>query len=81
MTSVNIREAKTRLTRLIERVTAGEEIVIEKAGKPVTRLVPVIPSGLKRKPGALKGLIRVGPDFNGPCDWVVTNRLHDRKAI
>ena len=75
MTIVSIREARTRLSRLIERVNAGEEVVIAKAGKPVARIVPVTPSGLERKPGALKGRISVGPDFNAPRGQVVTNDM------
>ena len=66
MGTVNIHEAKTQLSRLIERVNAGEEVVIAKAGKPVARLVAVLPAGRQRKPGALKGRIRVGKDFNAP---------------
>ncbi|HUF20212.1 MAG TPA: type II toxin-antitoxin system Phd/YefM family antitoxin [Burkholderiales bacterium] len=66
MGTVNIHEAKTQLSRLIERVKAGEVVVIAKAGKPVARLVPATPAGLARKPGALKGRIRVGRDFNAP---------------
>ena len=64
METVNIHEAKTQLSRLIERVKAGEEVVIAKAGKPVARLVPIAPAGVVRKPGALKGRIRIGIDFN-----------------
>ena len=64
MEIVNIREAKTQLSRLIERVKAGEEVIIAKAGKPVARLVPVASAGAARKPGALKGRIRIGIDFN-----------------
>ena len=43
MTTVNVHEAKTHLSRLLERVRAGEEIVISKAGKPCARLVPLEP--------------------------------------
>jgi prevent-host-death family protein len=54
MTTVNIHEAKTHLSRLLERVAAGEEVVIARAGRPVARLVPV--GGEKpRKPGLAKG--------------------------
>ena len=80
MTTVSIREARTRLSRLIERVNAGEEVVIAKAGKPVARLVPVIPSGPERKPGALKGRIRVGPDFNAPLPEKVIALFEGRAA-
>ncbi|MEO8157938.1 MAG: type II toxin-antitoxin system prevent-host-death family antitoxin [Betaproteobacteria bacterium] len=61
-----MHEARTHLSRLIERVRAGEEVVIAKAGKPVARLVPVLPAGVVRKPGSLKGRIRIGPDFTAP---------------
>lgn len=54
MTVVNVREAKTQLSRLIRRAAAGEEVVITRAGKPVARLVPVA-SPTPRKPGLAKG--------------------------
>jgi prevent-host-death family protein len=53
---VNLYEAKARLSRLIDRATAGEEVLIGRAGKPLVRLVPV--EGLNdRQPGLLKGLV------------------------
>jgi len=62
---VNIHEAKTHLSRLLEKVQAGEEITISKAGKPVARLVPYKePEPPKRKPGSLKGKIWMSPDFD-----------------
>jgi prevent-host-death family protein len=54
-TQVNIHEAKTHLSRLLERVAAGEEIVIARAGAPIARLVPWLPIEAARKPGALRG--------------------------
>jgi prevent-host-death family protein len=51
---VNIYEAKTKLSRLVDRATAGEEILIGRAGKPLVRLVPVEELG-PRKPGLLRG--------------------------
>jgi prevent-host-death family protein len=64
---VNIHEAKTHLSRLLEKVQAGEEITISKAGKPVARLVPYQePEPPKRKPGAWKGKIWISPDFDEP---------------
>jgi prevent-host-death family protein len=65
METVNIHQAKSQLSKLIERVTAGEEIVIAKAGKPVARLVPAT-SRSPRKPGLLKGRIRIAKDFDAP---------------
>jgi prevent-host-death family protein len=52
---VNIYDAKTQLSRLIDRATSGEEILIGRAGKPLVRLVPV-EAAQPRKPGLLKGL-------------------------
>jgi prevent-host-death family protein len=53
--SVNLYDAKTQLSRLVDRAIAGEEIVIARAGKPVVRLVPV-DGAAPRQPGLLKGL-------------------------
>ncbi len=64
MTSVNIYDAKTHLSKLIARVEAGEAITISRNGRPAARLVPVdLPLG-PRKPGALAGQIRIAPDFD-----------------
>jgi prevent-host-death family protein len=54
MTTVNVHHAKTHLSRLLERVAAGEEVVIARAGHPVARLVPINPNE-PRKPGLAKG--------------------------
>ena len=59
-----ISEAKAQLSRLIERVQAGEEVVIGKAGKPVAVLSPYLPQVKERRPGALRGKIWVAPDFD-----------------
>jgi len=65
MDTVNIHEAKTQLSRLIERVCAGEEIIIARSGKPVARLAPLAPRRPRRL-GLLKGKIWVAKDFNAP---------------
>ena len=80
METVNIHQAKTQLSRLIERVRAGEEIVIAKAGKPVARLVPVVQAGVVRKPGSLRGRIRIGRNFNAPLPEKVIALFEDRAA-
>jgi prevent-host-death family protein len=64
MEQVNVHQAKTHLSRLLERVAAGEEIVIAKSGRPMARLVPM-PSE-PRRPGRLKGKIRMADDFDAP---------------
>jgi prevent-host-death family protein len=62
---VDIHEAKTHLSKLVKRAEAGEEIIIGKAGRPVARLVPyTAPAHPKRKPGSLKGKIRILPGFD-----------------
>jgi prevent-host-death family protein len=54
VTTVNVHHAKTHLSRLLERVVAGEEVVIARAGRPVARLVPIHPEE-PRRPGLAKG--------------------------
>ena len=61
---VNIHEAKTHLSRLVERAAAGEEIVIAKAGKPVARLTPLPAVPQRRKFGSMKGKIKILPGFD-----------------
>jgi prevent-host-death family protein len=65
MQITNIHEAKTHLSKLVERVVAGEEIIIGKAGKPVARLVPYKePKSPRLKPGSMKGKIKILPGFD-----------------
>jgi len=67
----NIHEAKTHFSKLVERAAAGEEIVIAKAGKPVARLVPYKEAPPQRKPGSMKGKIRIARDFDDLPDDVL----------
>ncbi len=64
MEVLNVHDAKTHLSRVLERVAKGEEFVIAKNGKPVARLVPVRRE--PRRPGRLKGRIRMRADFDAP---------------
>ena len=66
MKFVNIHEAKTHLSRLLDEVSRGEEVTIAKAGKPIARLVPVTSSRPTRTPGFLRGKIRMSDDFDAP---------------
>ncbi|MGA9159859.1 MAG: type II toxin-antitoxin system Phd/YefM family antitoxin [Actinomycetota bacterium] len=68
-TTVNVHEAKTHLSRLLERVENGEEIVIARAGKPVARLVPIEAAAGKRPLGLYKGQIWMSDDFDEPLPW------------
>lgn len=62
---LNLYEAKSQLSALVEEAAAGNEIVIAKAGVPRARLVPVRRS-VRRRPGGSKGRIRVAADFDAP---------------
>jgi prevent-host-death family protein len=61
---VNVHDAKTNLSRLLEAVSEGEEIIISRAGKPVARLVPFSPR--TRPLGTDKGLVTIADDFDAP---------------
>jgi len=66
---VNVHEAKTHFSKLLARVSAGEEIVIAKAGKPVARLIPIgRQEAKKRVPGIDKGKIWMSKDFDVMSD-------------
>ncbi len=65
-TVVNVHQAKTHLSRLLERVRAGEEIVLAKAGTPVARLVPIAPAVERRVPGGAEGEVVIRDDFDDP---------------
>jgi prevent-host-death family protein len=68
---VNIHEAKTHLSRLVEQAAAGEEIVIGKAGRPMARLVAFQPQGATRAPGRWKGRVQIADDFDVTPDWLI----------
>lgn len=61
---VNTHEAKTHLSRLIERAAAGEEIILAKAGKPMAKLVPYDAPKEPRRPGGWKGRVWMADDFD-----------------
>jgi prevent-host-death family protein len=64
--TINVHEAKTHFSKLLARVSSGEEIVIAKAGKPVARLVPLAGNLARRAPGSAAGIIHVSDDFDAP---------------
>lgn len=64
-TTLNVHEAKTHLSKLLERVEAGEEVVIARAGRPVARLIPFAQRG-KRTLGLDAGAGFIAPDFDAP---------------
>ena len=66
MPTVTIHQAKTNLSKLIERASQGEEIIIARGSKAVARLVPVGAVRGKRQPGSMKGKLEIGPEFFEP---------------
>ena len=66
MTTVNIHEAKTHLSRLLARVAKGEEVVIARAGTPVARLQPFAPARKGRQLGTDTGEVFIADDFDAP---------------
>lgn len=70
MDQVNIHQAKTHLSKLLERVEAGDEIVIARNGKPVAKLVPA-PQRARREPGWAKGRIWIADDFDEPDQEII----------
>jgi prevent-host-death family protein len=72
--AINIHEAKTHLSRLVEQAFAGEEIIIAKAGKPMARLVPLAPAVRPKKLGLLRGKVGIASDFDAPlpADFLVS---------
>jgi len=66
MSTINIHEAKTHLSRFVEQAAAGEEIIIAKAGKPMAKLVPLLRTPSRRNLGIFKGKLNVPDDFDAP---------------
>ena len=75
MHTVNMHEAKTHLSRLVERVEAGEEIIIARNGSPVAKLVPVADDLTPRVPGSMQGQIWMAEDFDAPLTPAVLARF------
>lgn len=71
MKPVNVHEAKTHLSRLLDRAHAGEEIVIAKGGEPYARLGPLVTRPAKRESGTLKGSVIITESFfdSLPSGW------------
>lgn len=63
---VNVYEAKTQLSKLLEQVEAGDEIIIARNGRPVARLVPLQRTRSDRVPGGWEGRVWMAPDFDEP---------------
>lgn len=68
---INVYEAKTQLSKLLDRVATGEELVLGKAGKPMARLIPYRETRQPRKPGRLAGKIWMAPDFDETSEDII----------
>lgn len=64
--TVNICDAKNRLSQLVDRAAGGEDVIIARAGRPLARLVAFRPKQAVRKAGRMRGAIRVSRDFDAP---------------
>jgi prevent-host-death family protein len=73
--TVNVHEAKTHLSRLLEEVEAGEDVVIARAGRPVARLTALKPARPQRRLGALIGVYTVPDDWDAPLPADVIARF------
>jgi prevent-host-death family protein len=76
---VNVHEAKTNLSRLLEKVAEGEEVIICKAGKPVATLKPYEARLEPRKPGGWKGRVWMAPDFDDSLPEEILAAFHGER--
>ena len=72
-TIYNLYEAKTSLSRLVDRAANGEEIILSKAGKPLAKLVPFHRATEPRKPGGWEGQVRISENFDAPLPEDIQN--------
>jgi prevent-host-death family protein len=75
----NIYEAKTSLSRLVERAASGEEIILSKAGKPLAKLVPFRQPREPRQPGGWEGKVRISDDFDAPLPPEIQGAFEGRE--
>ena len=64
MIQLNLREAKTNLSELVERALAGEEVILCKAGKPIVQIIPITNERKKRIPGGWEGKVKIDKSFD-----------------
>ena len=66
MASVNIYDAKTRLSQLVDKAAAGEDVVVSRNGKPLVRITALVAEKRPVKFGVLKGKVKIAGDFDAP---------------
>jgi len=71
MHKVNMHEAKTKLSSLVEEALSGEDVVIAKAGAPMVKLIPIQKDIRQRKPGRFKDSIKIAPDFDETPEEII----------
>lgn len=78
MTYVNIHEAKTHFSKLINQALHGEEIIIARGGEPLIKLVPYVEEKRERKGGQFLGLIQISEDFDSPLPQDILNQFYGK---
>lgn len=78
---VNLYDAKSQLSSLVERAASGEEIIIAKNGKPMARLMPLARPKRKRKLGHLAGTLVLGGELDEPVDIEIFEEGHERDPL
>lgn len=78
MRIINIYEAKTQLSRLVDLAASGKDVVIARGGKPVARLTSLVGGGNKVRFGVLKGKVKIADDFDAPLPDEVLARFEGR---
>lgn len=78
METVNIYEAKTRLSHLVDKAASGDDVVVSRNGKPLVRITKLSESRHPIKFGVLKGKISIAPDFNAPLSGEVLATFEGR---
>jgi prevent-host-death family protein len=78
MTAINIYEAKTQLSKLVEKAASGTDVIIARGGKPVARLTRLQAPQRKIRFGVLQGKVKVGKDFDAPLSEEVLAQFEGR---
>ncbi len=81
MQTLNIHEAKTHFSRLIQSVLAGEEVVIAKAGRPLVKMSAITQEKKPRRLGTLKGKVTVASDFDAPLPQALLDAFYGKKHL
>ena len=78
MGKVNIYEAKTQLSQLVDRAAEGQDVIIARGGKPVARLTRLVPERPRIRFGVLKGKVKIAPDFDAPLPAALLGEFEGR---